>query len=135
MGDVFLMKLSHIQPSQLWISSEKLAGVQENLAPIEADTLPPIPVKQLGSEVICTDGHTRALAAYLHGLAEIRVYWDEDELDWEAYAICVRWCKEEGIHSVADLKNRVVGAEEYELLWLRRCAAMQQELAAKRTEC
>lgn len=131
MMDVFLMKLNCIQPSQLWISAEKLSWVQAHFAPIEVDALPPIPVKQLDHEVIFTDGHTRAYAAYRTGLSEINVYWDEDDLDWEAYEICVAWCKEEGIHTIADLEGRVVSAEEYELLWYRRCNVMHQELEAK----
>jgi len=58
--------------------------------PVTPETLPPLPIKKLGQDVILTDGHTRALAAHLQGWQEIRVYWDEDDLDWEAYAICVQ---------------------------------------------
>jgi NAD-dependent dihydropyrimidine dehydrogenase PreA subunit len=89
-------------------------------------------VKKLGDQIIFTDGHTRAFAAFLCGLSEVRVFWDEDELDWEAYEICVEWCKEEGIHTIADLKNRVVTQREYEKLWLKRCEKMQQDLEKRR---
>ena len=68
----------------------------------------------------------------LKGLSEIRVFWDKDELDWEAYEICVEWCKEAGIYAITDLKDRVVNAEKYELLWHRRCDIMHKELEAKR---
>jgi hypothetical protein len=101
---------------------------------MKADSLKPIPVKKLGKHVIFVDRHTRAFAAFLHGLSEVRVLWEDDELDWEAYEICVEWCKEEGIYTIADLKDRVVSAEEYEVLWLKRCKEMQEGLASERTQ-
>ncbi len=126
------MALADVQPSQLWVSAEKLAQVQERWLAINAHTFPPLPVKRLGDRVVMTDGHTRALAAYLSGLSQIRVCWDEDDLDWEAYEICVAWCRADGIRSIADLKDRVIGEEDYERLWYGRCRAMHRELAAKR---
>jgi len=42
-------------------------------------------------------------------------------LDWDAYKICVEWCKMERIQTIADLKNRVVPRNEYEKLWYERC--------------
>jgi len=134
MTKVFYMKLSEIQPSQLFINSEKLARILREFDPSCLETLEPIPVKKLRGQVIFTDGHTRALAAFLCGLSEVRVYWDEDELDWEAYEICVRWCKEEGIRTIADLNDRVVPPDQYEVLWLRRCAEMQRDLKARRKQ-
>lgn len=128
----FMMKLDELQPSQLFISSAKLACVMGDFDPLTPDSLAPIPVKELAGKVICTDGHTRALAAQLGGLVEVRAFWDEDELDWAAYEICVGWCEEEGIHTIADLKNRIVSPTEYERLWLGRCGEMQQQLAVRR---
>ena len=90
MTSTFVMKLMDIQPSQLFISSEKLSQVQEEFDPFKPERLQAIPVKKLRSRVIITDGHTRAFAAYEAGLSEVTVFWDEDELDWEAYEICVR---------------------------------------------
>ena len=88
------MKLNEIQPSQLFISSEKLSHVMIDLDPLEPESIEPIPVRKLGNQVIFTDGHTRALGAFLCGFSEVTVFWDEDDLDWEAYEICVKWCKE-----------------------------------------
>jgi hypothetical protein len=105
-----------------------------DLDPLRPESLEPIPVKELGDRVIFTDGHTRALAAFLCGLVEVRVFWDEDELDWEAYRICVEWCEAEGIRTIADLRDRVVSPEKYELLWLKRCKDMQQDLEARRSQ-
>lgn len=132
MNKVFLLDIDKVQPSQLYINSEKLNRVREQFEPGKPENLEPIPVKRLGSEIIFTDGHTRALVAYLSGFKELRVYWDEDDLDWAAYEKCVQWCKEEGIRTIRDLKDRVVGPADYETLWLERCHRMQQELIAKR---
>ena len=129
MSKTFMMKLDRIQPSQLYISSEKLSKVMKNFNP---NSIEPIPVKKLGDDIIFVDGHTRAFAAYLHGLKEIPVYWEYEELDWEAYKICVEWCKKEGIYTIADLENRVIPHREYEILWYRRCEEMQRNLEVKR---
>ncbi len=125
---VFLKSLDEIQPSQLLVSSGKLAYVMERFDPPNPDSLDPIPVKALDGDVIFTDGHTRALAVFLSGLPEVRVFWDEDDLDWDAYRICVEWCKTEGIFTIAGLKDRIISPEDYEVLWHNRCREMQQSL-------
>ncbi|MGC9336201.1 MAG: hypothetical protein ACP5JJ_18820, partial [Anaerolineae bacterium] len=94
--------------------------------------LAPLPVKRLGGRVVLTDGHTRAFVAWQSGRTEVEVEWDRDELDWEAYELCVAWCEAEGIHKVADLAHRIVPPEEYAVVWLERCARMQRQLAAER---
>ncbi|MEM2152368.1 MAG: ParB/Srx family N-terminal domain-containing protein [Candidatus Bathyarchaeia archaeon] len=127
-----MMKLSEIQPSQLYICSEKLSEVMKTFDANNPTAMEPIPVKRLGDDVIFVDGHTRAFAAFLHGFSEVPVYWEDEELDWDAYRICVEWCKNEGIRTIADLKNRVVSQREYEKLWYERCEKMQKALEAKR---
>jgi len=132
MTKTFMMKLNEIQPSQLYISSEKLSEVIKTFDPNKPESIEPIPIKKLGNEIIFVDGHTRAFAVFLHNLSEVLLYWEDEELDWDAYEICVGWCKKEGIHTIADLKNRVVPQKDYEILWYRRCEKMQQDLETKR---
>ena len=132
MTGTFMMKLVEIQPSQLFISSEKLSQVTEDFSPITPGSLPPVPVKELRGKTVFTDGHTRALAALLSGLSEVRVFRDEDELDWEAYEVCVDWCETEGIQTIADLQDRIVSPAEYDRLWLKRCVEMHRQLQARR---
>lgn len=129
----FMMKLKEIQPSQLYISSEKLSEIMKTFNSANPELIEPIPIKKLGNEVIFVDGHTRAFAAFLHGFSEVPVYWEDEELDWDAYEICVKWCKKEGIRTIADLKDRVVSQKDYEILWYARCEEMQRELAKKKT--
>lgn len=132
MAKTFLMKLNKIQPSQLYISSEKLYEVMKTFNPDKPESIEPIPIKNLGNKIIFVDGHTRAFAAFLHGLSKVPVHWEDEELDWEAYRICVKWCRKEGIRTIADLKNRVVSQKDYEILWYKRCEKMQKDLEAKR---
>jgi hypothetical protein len=127
MDEPFVLSLQEIQPSQLYINRAKLALVRAATGPLE-----PLPVKRLAGRVVLTDGHTRALAAWLAGRPRLEICWDGDELDWEAYEICVAWCDDAGIRTVADLASRVVTPEDYEVVWLRRCARMQHALAEGR---
>jgi len=131
MTEVFLMELNEIQPSQLYISSRKLNRVMENFA-AKPSLMEPIPIKKLGDRIVFVDGHTRAFAALLNRFPKIPVYWEDEELDWEEYEICVRWCIDEEIYTIADLKNKVVSHQEYKKLWYGRCTKMQKELETKR---
>jgi hypothetical protein len=134
MVKIFKMRLEDIQPSQLYISFEKLCSVMKRFNPNDLGSIEPIPVKKLGEDVVFVDGHTRAFATYLCGVLEVPVYWEDEELDWEAYEICVAWCKESGIRRISDLKNRVVSQKDYETLWYKRCEDMQRELEKKRSQ-
>ncbi|MEM0172843.1 ParB/Srx family N-terminal domain-containing protein [Thermofilum sp.] len=132
MAKIFRMSLKDIQPSQLYISFKKLCEVMKRFNPSDPGSIEPIPIKKLGDDIIFVDGHTRAFAAFLCGISEVPVYWEDEELDWEAYEICVEWCKKEGIREISDLKNRVVPQRDYEILWYKRCEDMQRDLEKKR---
>ena len=98
--------------------------VREWFTPDDTENFDPIPVKRLDGRVLMTDGHTRAVAAYLAGWDSVPVYWDEDDLDMHAYEIDVNWCKDEGIISPIDLSKRIVPYKDYERLWKKRCMEM-----------
>lgn len=129
-----LMAIKSLQPSQLFISREKLTKVQSMYDCTTPMGISPIPIKKLDGLWVMTDGHTRALAAHLAGLLEVPTFPDPDDLDWEAYRICVGWCHAVKIFSVADLVDRVVTPEDYERLWYDRCRKMQAELKKSRAE-
>lgn len=129
--ETFEINLVDLQPSQLYISADKLAKVERSVR--DATVRPePLPVKQLGARIVLTDGHTRAFAAYRVGARSIPVHRETDELDWEAYEICVQWCLDEGIRSIADLQTKIVTADQYEGLWYARCRALHERLARQR---
>jgi hypothetical protein len=134
MNVVFEMNLLAIQPSQLYISEAKLTTIKMNYNPKVKETLGIIPIKKLNNEIIFVDGHTRALAALLEGFETIQVEWESEDLDWEMYEICVQWCKDVGIITIQDLKNRIVSHDEYKIVWYERCRKMQQELEEKRVK-
>ena len=123
-----LRPLSALQPSQLFISIEKLANVQTSIDFSTAEGIPPIPIKHLEGRWVMTDGHTRAYAAYRAGLERILTVVEQDLLDWEAYLICVGWCRSAGITEIGDLDGRVLSAGEYALHWLDRCDQMHHDL-------
>jgi hypothetical protein len=60
------------------------------------------------------------------------VVWEDEELDWEAYQVCVQWCKDEGVLSIADLKHKIIDNDSYQRQWIKRCEDMISELEKKR---
>ena len=124
-SDTFIMDLINIQPSQLFISEVKLNKVEQYLDLVDLASLDPLPVKKIGETVFFTDGHTRAFALWRQGIREVEVYWDEDDLNWYQYLICLHWCRQEGIWSIGHLHDRILPQGEYEIQWLERCKIMQ----------
>jgi hypothetical protein len=128
----FWKPIAELQPSQLFISADKLARVQASFDPGRRETMEPVPVKELDGRLVLMDGHTRTLAALLAGWHEMPIVWDEDELDMDAYRICVSWCLDERIESVHGLRDRILSTAQYNMLWLARCRQMQAQLADRR---
>lgn len=127
-----LVDLALLQPSQLYLSAERLEQILAWIKSEDLDNFEPLPVKRLDGHLMLTDGHHRAYAFHSLGRRQIKVIPDTDELDWEAYRICVQWCLEEGISSVMDLKSRIVNEEYFDLLWDKRCDELHQFLEEKR---
>ena len=75
------VSLRDLQPSQLYISQEKLSVVQAHFDFSDPQNVEPIPYKVLDGQKVITDGHTRAFAAHLAGLEVLPAYDDPDELD------------------------------------------------------
>lgn len=92
----------------------------------------PIPIKEIDGELVSTDGHTRGVAWLLEGYEEVEVEWETVEMDWEEYGVYVQWCKDEGIYSIEDLKERIISHEEYKVRWYDRCKAFQKEWAKRK---
>ena len=122
----FMVKIADLTPSQLYISADKLRAVREWFGG-DVTKMDPIPVKKLAGRLLMTDGHTRAAAAFLSGADALPCVWDTDDMDWAAYAADITMCAEEGITSVRKLAERVVSAEDYEILWRKRCDALYDE--------
>ena len=134
MEDSFKLSMYEIQPSQLYISQTKLNNVLNAMKSINPIDMDPIPIKKIDGEYVSTDGHTRGVAWLLSGYEYTEVMWEDEDLDWEAYRICVQWCKDESITSIPDLKERIIINEDYEVLWLEKCRNMQEDLDCGRRE-
>lgn len=126
--DTFLIYIKKVQPSQLYINIDKLESLNRLVSRKGFDSLEPVPVKFLDNRIIFTDGHTRAFLLHKLKRPFIKAFWDRDKLDWKAYGICVNWCLDIGITSVADMKNRLLCNKEYEQLWVTRCENMHADL-------
>ena len=132
-AEIKLRRLEDLQPSQLYINREKLRSLQSGINFSNPNNIPPIPIKRLDGRWVMTDGHTRALAAHLAGSDRIPTLLDEDQLDWEAYQICVDWCREAGITKISDLEKSVIDSDAFELRWIARCRRMHEDLAKERS--
>ena len=126
--DIHEIKLWDIQPSQFYLSEEKLRAIDTWFNPEDLSNFEPVPVRILNGRIIFTDGHTRAWAAYSAGLEQIPLVWDEDELDLEAYQLCVDACLERNVRSVADFAGRILSEEAYREKWDGWCDRMQESL-------
>ncbi len=133
LAESFIMGLDGIQPTQLYISSEKLARVMGILGRSPPFEYEPIPVKELNGRIVYSDGHTRAFALHRLGAKEIVCCWENEPLDWDEYEVCVGWCLAEGIKTIADLEGRIIEPDAYQRLWLDRCGKMHEEIELKRT--
>lgn len=126
-AQVFSMPLAKLQPSQLYINEGKLRLARSWFDSGDRMSMDPIPVKELDGRIVMTDGHTRAVLAYLSGWENVPVYWETYELSWNAYRLDIKWCDEESIHSPIDLAERIVPHKDYERLWRKRCMEMEAD--------
>jgi hypothetical protein len=133
MAPTFRLRIDQIRLSQLYISSAKLASVMKVFEDGNENILEPIPIKEIDGMLVATDGHTRLLAWFLNGHDEVDCEWEDTDMDWDEYRVCMQWCKDEGIQTVADLADRIITPEEYEVLWLDRCRIMHEDLEMKRS--
>jgi DNA-3-methyladenine glycosylase I len=123
-NSVLLRPLSALRPSQLYLVSEKVEAVRQEITKESILLMEPIPVMKSGDNLVMTDGHTRAFVAFLVG-ADIVPTIDEDmddDLDWHAYEVCTEWCRQAGVLTAGDLTGRIVTADEFERLWIERCS-------------
>lgn len=117
------INLTEIQPSELYLSSDRLRSLKESDVELE-----PLPVKEIGDRLFFTDGHHRAFTLMKKGREKIKIQREEKELGWLEYLICVDWCEKEGIEEISDLKNRIVKEETFKEKWIGKCQEMHQKV-------
>lgn len=101
--------LCKIQPSQFYVSREKVNAMEEFINR-ETDVI--IPIKEYRDRRISLDGHTRLYIAKQKGFAKVPGFFAET--DDHIYRF-VKEAVRRGIKSVPDLK--LVSPEEYEILF------------------
>ena len=115
--------------SQIYLSQQKLDNIQTWFTPNNLDNFQPLPVHDFGNgRLTLTDGHSRAFSAYAAGLQTVPVVYDLDEIITNStgqllYRNDIFWCDRFGLHSVADLRDRILPPDLYQALWNRRCDA------------
>lgn len=125
MDKTFKVKLKNILPSQLYINEEKLDIINRSFNP---NDYKPFPIKKIGNNIFFTDGHTRAYSLFSKNIDEIDCQWDEDELSWTAYLVCLSWCREKNIKWIGDLKDFIVSKDQYKILWHDKCSELHEKL-------
>ena len=127
---VRFIEIDRLRLTQMYLSKHKLDGVlswfNEDLSGFE-----PVPVHDFlrDGELYLTDGHTRAFAAWQAGLKTIPVIYDNDDIVTNApgqrqYKRCIEWCESFGLRYISALGSRILDAEDYEKLWIKRCSYM-----------
>jgi len=111
------MNIEDIIPEQLAVSKDKFDRVNQWLQSPEDVVVCTVEIE---GDVVCIDGHSRLVSAYLKGIESVYVYKDDTE-DMTLYRECLSWCKEEHINSIADLSKRIVSSEEHQRIWIDRC--------------
>ena len=130
--DLSMIFLKQLQPSQFYISEEKLRKTEQWFNPGDLSNFEPISVKELDGKLVMLDGHTRAVAALNAGLEKVPLIWETEEWDWEMYRRCVHECEQRDVLSPLDLVPRVISAAEYWEKWDAWCDRMQAEVDAAR---
>ncbi len=117
------IKLSEIQPSQLYLCRDKLKNLE-----VRNEDLEPLPVRRIGDRLFFTDGHHRAYELLKNGRKNVEVYKDDEDLGWLEYMICVDWCEKEGIKEISDLEGRIVNEEKFREKWIGKCEEMHKKI-------
>jgi hypothetical protein len=124
---VFMAPALSLGLSQLYLSEAKVAGVLRWFNPRDLRNFVPLPVRDFGNgKLTLTDGHTMAYVAWLHGLTDVPVMIDNDDivtcpLGQELYLNDIEWCERFALFNVAALKDRIVSKKDYQVLWEVRC--------------
>ena len=119
-----------LRPGNWYINEAKLNRVREAWRQSKQRQLPPVLVTHIDGELSLIDGHTRTYAAFENGASHINADV-QDLADIEGsralYEHIHRESPRLGIHSIADLRDRIVTPEEHRRLWIGYCERWCQE--------
>lgn len=121
--ELFEVDIDRIQPSQFYVSKEKLDAVA-SFVHSGRDVI--VPLNAHGDRYISMDGHTRLYLAVLLGIERVLGFIAEDNSDVRAFA---EEAARRGIGAPRDLT--VLSPDEYEEKWIGFC---QNYFASKRKD-
>ncbi len=119
--------VSSLGISQMYLSEDKIKGVQSWFNADDLSDFAPLPVHDFGNgRFTLTDGHTRAYVAYQSRISRIPITYDQDEIvtsdeGLALYRNDILWCDRFHLKSVCDLAGRIVSGAAYKRLWKDRC--------------
>ena len=113
--------LTELQPTQFYLSEEKIGNIKKWFNAADLSGFEPLPVKFLNGKFILTDGHSRAWVAFCAGLVKLPLIWESEDLDWKAYGKCVDACVARGVNSISDFAGRILSKEDYKIQWNGWC--------------
>lgn len=109
----FNLPLNLIQPSQFYVSRQKLQAIRSFIKKAE-DIV--IPVIHMNDRYISLDGHTRLYLAHEQGWKSVHaIISDTDDWIWQF----IEEAEKRGIYLPSDLQ--LVSQEEYEICWNAFC--------------
>ena len=121
--------LDEIRPTQLYLSSAKLAAVVEWFDFGEPN-YEALPVFEHNGQWYLADGHTRAFVAHLAGEQTLQVERDDEVremYDFDVYLDCISWCEQAGVRTISDLRGRILDPETYQKRWVERCQQRSEQ--------
>lgn len=129
-GQVRHVEIMGLRPNNWYVNQAKLDKVREAWQSGEQDVIPPVLVTAIDGSLSLIDGHARTYAAYENGETYIKAtICDLEQI--EGSAALYRHIHQEGlnigIETIADLKNRIVGPEDHERLWVGYCTRWLKE--------
>lgn len=129
--------ISELIPNNFYINEFKLNNIRKVYSIENQSDLPPVLVAVIGNEYSLIDGHSRVMGAFERGLKTIIAdIYPIEELEGpiDLYKAIHVKAKENGLNSIASLKNRIVTPEEHTKLWVRFCENLMKEIHTWRIE-
>ena len=113
--------------SQIYLNKSKIESIEKWINPDDLSNFTPLTVHNYGNgRYTLTDGHSRAYVAYKHGLKEIPIIYDNDDIvagetGLMLYRADITWCNRFRIENISHLEKRILSHENYLYLWIEHC--------------
>lgn len=115
---IFQIGIKEIEVCQLSVDVEKYKNAN-NWIVDSNDVI--ISVIKKNNKVYCVDGYSRLVAALDKKIDYVWAYEENDEANSKFIEESFKWCQNEGILKLEDLKERIVPYEQHKKIWLDRC--------------